>query len=145
MVSIIILFIRIMMTNNKNLLRKEAKYNELKQTKQQANNLATFLGVNKLKQSAKGSECSKQFREFISFFCSIHKDETAVYRTDEELFNEFYDWNSRLGRRVFGRQAFMLEFLELQKKLPKDSLSMTRELKIPVVIESLLGKRMRED
>ena len=53
------------MTNNKKLLDKEAKYNKLKQTKQQANNLATFLGMNKLNQSAKGSECSKQFRELV--------------------------------------------------------------------------------
>ena len=132
------------MTNNKKVLDKAGK-NELKQTQQQANNLATFLGA-KSKQSAKeDSECSKQVLEFISFFCRSHKDEKAVYRTDEELFNEFYDWNMRLGRRVFGRQSFMVEFLELQKKLPKDSLSMTREFKIPVVYESLLGKRLRED
>jgi hypothetical protein len=133
-----------MMTNNKKVLDKAGKINKLKQTQQQANNLATFLGA-KSKQSAKGSECSKQVLEFISFFCRIHKDEKAVYRTDEELFNEFYDWNMRLGRRVFGRQSFMVEFLELQKKLPMDSLSMTREFKIPVVYESLLGKRLRED
>jgi hypothetical protein len=134
-----------MMTNNKKVLDKAGKKNNLKQTQQQANNLATFLGAKKSKQSAKGDECSKQVLEFISFFCRSHKDEKAVYRTDEELFNEFYDWNMRLGRRVFGRQSFMVEFLELQKKLPKDSLSMTRELKIPVVYESLLGKRLRED
>lgn len=129
---------------NKVFLDKVSTNKKAKEELQQANNMANFLNMKNPKQPAI-SDCSKQVQEFISFFCRTHKDEKAVYRTDTELFNEFYDWNMSLGRRVFGRQAFMFEFLELQKKLPKDSLNMKREFNVPVVLESLLGKRLRED
>ena len=129
---------------SKKFAKKMSTNNKTKEELQQANNMANFLNVKGPNQSA-NSECSKQVREFISFFCRVHKDEKAVYRTDDELFNEFYDWNMSLGRRVFGRQAFLFEFLELQKKLPKDSLSLKREFNVSVVLESLLGKRLRED
>ena len=131
---------------NKIFSKKISENTKRKQTEQQANNMALFLGTKTFEETiVRKSECARQVEAFLAFFCETHKNELFVYRSDEDLFKEFYEWVMRKGRVAFGKQAFMYELQELQKNFPKSALPVKRELKLATIYESLLGKRMRED
>ena len=64
--------------------------------------------------------------------------------SDEELYNENYNWTMQLNVVGYKKQMFLAEVFKLQEDLPKNAMPIRRQVNIAVLNESLLGKRKRE-
>ncbi len=110
--------------------------------KQQKTNMLQFLGKKTPKH--KEDEKTTAVKEFLKYFCEVHKDKSTVHRSDSDLYNEYYDWTMQTNRVGYGKPTFIAEVFKLQDDLPTDTMPLKREVNISLLTDSLLGKRKRE-
>ena len=60
--------------------------------KQQTETLLQYLALPQKKDEIHVQQAAAAVKQFLSFFCDKHKNETTVGRSNEELYNEYYDW-----------------------------------------------------
>ena len=126
---------------------KVEAYKEGRKKKQQVATLFEYFGKKKpslQKQDVINKQQSAPVKQFLAYFCDKHKNETTVCRSDEELYNEYYDWTMQLNVVGYKQQMFFAELFKLQDDLPKNAMPLRRKVNISVLNESLLGKRKRE-
>ena len=126
---------------------KVLAYKEDRKQKQQAATLLQYFGKKlspQKQEDVRNEQQSAPVKQFLAYFCDQHKNHTAVCLSDEELYNEYYDWTMQLNVVGYKKQMFLAEVLKLQEDLPKNAMPIRRQVNIAVLSESLLGKRKRE-
>ena len=125
---------------------KVTAYKEGRKQKQQVATLLQYFGKkpSPQKQDVINEQQSAPVKEFLAYFCDKHRNETTVCRSDEELYNEYYEWTIHLNLVGYKKQMFLAEVYKLQEDLPKNAMPIRRQVNIAVLNESLLGKRKRE-
>jgi hypothetical protein len=125
---------------------KVMAYKEGRNQKQQTATLLQYFGKkpSPQKRDVKSDQQSAAVKQFLEYFCNKHKMEPIVSRSEEELYNEYYDWTMQFNYVGYKKQMFLAEVFKLQEDLPKNAMPLRREINISVLNESLLGKRKRE-
>ena len=128
--------------------QKVLAYKDGRKQKQQTETFLQYLGKKpspqKTKDDIHGQQAAAAVKQFLAYFCDKHKNEATVGRSDEELYNEYYDWTMQFNRVGYKKQMFVAEVMKLQEDLPKNAMPLKREVNIAVLTESLLGKRKRQ-
>ena len=115
--------------------------------KQQTKTLLQYLGKKPLPQKKDEihvQQAAAAVKQFLSFFCDNHKNETTVGRSDEELYNEYNDLTMQFNCVGYKKPMFITEVMKLQDYIPENAMLLKREVNISVLTESLLGKRKRQ-